>query len=172
MTVMHFFGGANLGPQPLDNVGSASELVTPCSPVQQDGSDDSTTIQTIINEIFSLSQGLISKGLSDPRIANSLNLLNTIRSGLNELVFLASDGSHLPEKENITPNQHSWPETATQMGVKWNNKHINGKVDSALTAKHIGKPNHKRTADDDPYGAGKQSNKCVKPNAHSAAANV
>jgi hypothetical protein len=110
---VHFFEEADLGPQPLDNTGSASEPVTPCSPVQQDGSDDSAAIQTIINDIFSLSQGLVLKGPSDPRIANSLNLLNTIRSGLNKLVFLAGDGSHLPEKENIAPNQHSWPETAT-----------------------------------------------------------
>jgi hypothetical protein len=76
--MVHFFGGANLGPQPLDNVGSASKPVTPCSLVQQDGSNDSAAVQTIINDIFSLSQGLVLKGLSDPRIANSLNLLNTI----------------------------------------------------------------------------------------------
>jgi hypothetical protein len=76
--VVHFFGGADLRPQPLDNAGLASEPVAPCSLVQQDGSDDSATIQTIINDIFSLSQGLVSKGLSDLRIANSLNLLNTI----------------------------------------------------------------------------------------------
>jgi hypothetical protein len=110
--MVHFFRGADLGPQPLDNAGSASKLVAPCSLVQQDGSNDSTTVQTIINDIFSLSQGLVPKGLSDPRIANSLDLLNMIQSGLNELVFPAGDGSHLPEKENIAPNQHSWPETA------------------------------------------------------------
>src|SRR5229473_6334682 len=171
-TVVHFFGGVDLRPQPLDNVGSASELVAPCSPVQQDGSNDSAAIQSIINDIFSLSQGLVLKGPSDPRIAKSLNLLNTIRSGLNGLVFPAGDGSHLPEKENIAPNQHSWPETAMRMGVKWNNKRTNGKVDSALTAQHIGEPNCKRTADDDPYGAGKQSSKRTKPDARSAATNV
>src|SRR5258708_3332939 len=171
-TVVHFFGGVDLRPQPLDNVGSASELVAPCSPVQQDGSNDSAAIQSIINDIFSLSQGLVLKGPSDPRIAKSLNLLNTIRSGLNGLVFPAGNGSHLPEKENIAPNQHSWPETATRMGVKWNNKCANSKVDSALTAQHISEPNCKRTTDDDPYGAGKQSGKHAKPNACSAAANV
>jgi SWIM zinc finger len=111
--VVHFFGGADLGPQPLDNTGLASEPVAPCSPVQQDSSNDSAAVQTIINDIFSLSQGLVSKGPSDLRIANSLDLLNTIRSGLNKLVFPAGNGSHLPEKENIAPNQHSWPEIAT-----------------------------------------------------------
>ena len=172
VAMVHFFGGVDLGPQPLDNVGSASEPVAPCSPVQQDGSDDSAAVQSIINDIFSLSQGLVSKGPSDPRIAKSLNLLNTIRSGLNGLVFPAGDGSHLPEKENIAPNQHSWPETAARMGVKRNNKRANGKVDSALTAQHIGEPNRKRTADDDPYGAGEQSGKRAKPDARSAATNV
>ena len=46
----------------------------------------------------------------------------------------ADDGSHLPEKENIALNQHSWPETAARMGVKRGNKAKKGKVDSALTA--------------------------------------
>ena len=57
---------------------------------------------------------------------------------------MADDGSHLPEKENITPNQHSWPETAAQMGVKRDNKAKKGKVNSALTAEHIGERNRKR----------------------------
>ena len=83
----------------------------------------------------------------------------------------AAGGSHLPEKENIGPNQRSWPETAARMGVKRGNK-SSGKVDSTLTAQHIGEPNRKRTADGDPYGAGEQSGKRAKPDAHSAAANV
>ena len=112
------------------------------------------------------------KGPSDLRIAKSLNLLNMIQSGLNRLVFLAGDGSHLPEKENITSNQHSWPEKATQMGVKWNNKHTNSKVNSTLIAQHIGKPNYKCTTNDNPYGAGKQSSKCAKPDTCFTAANV
>src|SRR5258708_25320360 len=128
--VVHFFCGVDLGPQPLDNIGSASEPVAPCSPVQQDSIDDSATVQSIINDIFSLSQRLVLTGLSDPRIAKSLNLLNTIRSGLNGLVFPAGDGSHLPEKENIAPNQHSSPETATPMAVQRNNKRANVKVDT------------------------------------------
>jgi uncharacterized protein YbjT (DUF2867 family) len=59
------------------------------------------------------------------------------------------------------------------MGVKCGNKsHGKGKVDSALTAQHIGEPNRKRAADNDPYGAGEQSGKHVKPDACSAAANA
>ena len=82
---------------------------------------------------------------------------------------VAGDGSHLPEKESIAPNQHSWPETAVQMGVKRCGK---GKVNSALTAQHIGKPNRKRATDGDPYGAGEQSDKRAKPDVRSAAANA
>src|SRR5258708_36390558 len=58
------------------------------------------------------------------------------------------------------------------MGVKRANKCPNGKVNSALIAQHIGEPNRKRTADDNPYGAGEQSGKRAKPDACSAAANV
>jgi hypothetical protein len=67
----------------------------------------------------------------------------------------------------------TWPETATRMGVKRGNKpHKKGKVNSVLTAQHIGEPNHKHPADNDPYGAGEQSGKHAKPDARSAAANV
>src|SRR5258708_30557448 len=58
------------------------------------------------------------------------------------------------------------------MRVKQNNKHANSKVNSTLTAQHIGKPNCKCTTNDDPYRAGEQSSKHTKPNARSAAANV
>jgi len=145
--VLHFFGGADPRPQPPVNMGASS------LPVQWNGStthmDDSAAV-SVIKDIFRLSQELISKGLSDLGIANSLNSLKSIRSGLRELL----NGSPLLEKENIAPNQCSWPETAARMGVKCVNKCPNGKVDSMLTAQHISKPNCKPAADDDPYGAG------------------
>ena len=55
------------------------------------------------------------------------------------------------------------------MGVK----HVNkcGKVDSLLTAQHIGELNRKCITDD-PYGAGEQLGKQAKPNAHSGATNT
>ena len=87
-------------------------------------------------------------------------------------VTATGDGSPLPEKEDIGPNQYSWPETAARMGVKRGNKRrVTGKVDSALTAQHIGEPNRKRAADNDPYGAGEQSGKRAKPDARSVVAN-
>ena len=44
-------------------------------------------------------------------------------------------------------------------------------MDSTLTADHIGVPKHKRS-NDDPYGAGKDSEKHAKPNAVSPTANA
>ncbi len=74
--MMHFFGGVDLRPQPLINARASSSLV------QRDGSiahmDDSTTVPSIINDIFSLSQELVTKGPSDLGIANSLNSLQVI----------------------------------------------------------------------------------------------
>ncbi len=132
---------------------------------------DDSTIDSVIKDIFSLSQELITKGLSDLEIANSLNSLKAIQSGLRGLL-LAGNGFTLPEKENITLNQHSWPETAAQMGVKCVGKHPNSKVNSMLTAQHISEPNCKCVTTNDPYGAGEQSGKQAKPDAHSTAANT
>ena len=59
-----------------------------------------------------------------------------------------------------------------RMGEKHGIKRSWGKVDSALMAQHIGEPNRKHTTDNDLYGAGEQSSKCAKPNAHSADVNA
>ena len=180
--VAHFFGGVDLGPRPPDN--AASEPVVPSSPVQQngsDGTDDDATACFIsaANDMIRLTQELISNAPHNRGIAKSFTKsVNSMRSRLSALILSATatatgDGSHLPEKENIGPNQLSWPETAAQMGVKRGNKRQGkGKVDSALTAQHIGEPNRKRAADNDPYGAGEQSGKRAKPDARSAAANA
>jgi hypothetical protein len=57
------------------------------------------------------------------------------------------------------------------MGVKHGEKRCHSKVDSTLTAEHIGTPKHKHT-NDDPYGVGEHSGKRTKPDAVSTAANA
>ncbi|KAN0136459.1 hypothetical protein V8E53_005827 [Lactarius tabidus] len=96
-----------------------------------------------------------------------------VRSHLSAVVISAAgNGNQLPDKEQIAPNQLSWPETAKQMGVQRGNKK-HGKVDSAHTAVLIGEINRKHTHnDEDPYGAGEQSGKHAKPDARSVAANT
>jgi hypothetical protein len=180
--VVHFFGGADLGPQPPRNgsgsdrsaTSDSAENKSPGQPVGHSADDDAraASIQRRTNNIISLSHRLISQA---PRGASIDKSLAMIESRLNALVLSGTepdDGSRLPEKENIAPNQHSWPETAARMGEKRGKKGRKGKVDSGLTAQHIGEPNRKRSANDDPYGAGEQSGKRAKTDARSAAANT
>ena len=176
---MHFFGGADLGPQsPRDGSdGSASESgehESPDQPASHSAVGDNTAASVVsaANDSMNLLQQLITKAPRDPRFAKSINV---IRSQLSTLVLLATadeNGSWLPEKEYIAPNQHSWPETATRMGETHRKKRAHGKVNSVLMAQHISKPNRKQTTNDNPYGAGEQSGKCAKPDACSAAANT
>ena len=112
--VLHFFGGADLGPQPP---GDPSESDAPSSPVQRDGSvdntdDGDTSVVSVANDIIRLTQELISKAPRDPGTAKSLKSIQSRLSALVHSAMVAGDGSHLPEKENIGPNQCSWPETA------------------------------------------------------------
>src|SRR5713101_5683142 len=82
-----------------------------------------------------------------PRIAKSLAMfLSTL--------LVPDSGSWLPEKENIAPNQHTWPETAARMGENRGKKRCHGKeLTAGLTAQHIGEPNRRRSANDDLYVA-------------------
>ena len=174
--VVHFFGGVDLGPQPPRDGTSdnTSELVEHESPGQPVGcTHDHNATESIIsaaNNNIKLLQQLITKAPSDPKIAKSLNAIRSQISAL--LSATAVDNARLPEKEKISPNQHSWLKTAAQMGKKCRAKCSRGKVNSALTAQHIGKPNRKCPTDDDPYGAGEQSSKHAKPDARSADANT
>ena len=104
-----------------------------------------------------------------PKKAKSIR---RIISHLNVISTSTTDGDRLPEKETITPHQLTWPETSRLMGVRRGHQKC-GKVDSTLTAELMGAPNRKQNhTDTDPYGAGEQSGKQVKPDAHSGAANI
>jgi hypothetical protein len=87
------------------------------------------------------------------------------------LLSIKDNRSQLPKKEQIVPNQLSWPPTATCIGVKCREKRCHSKVNSALMAEHISTPKCKHT-NDNPYGAGEHSKKCAKPDAVSTAANA
>jgi hypothetical protein len=173
---VHFFGGGlegELGPRALGNA-SANEREpdVPKSPSQKDGSAGNArtraAVISVVNDIVHLAQEFLEIA-PDPGMVKSLQMarsqLNTARLCMND------NGSRLPEKEQIAPNQLSWPPTAARMGVKRGEKRRRGKVDSELTAEHIGVPKRKRTTDD-PYGAGEHSGKRAKPDAVSAAANA
>ena len=137
--VVHFFKGAELGPQPPDNgTSDSSDGTSPIEPVEYEslaqlvGSSTHDTIISAANDSIKLLQHLITKAPSDPKIAKSLNLIQSQISAL--LLATAVDNARLPEKENISPNQHSWLETAARMGEKHGMKCCWGKVDSVLMA--------------------------------------
>jgi hypothetical protein len=171
---VHFFGGepeGELGPRALDNASvSEPEPDVPKSPAQQDGSAKTrASIISVVNDITRLAQEFLEIAPVNPETVKSLKMA---RSQLNAARLSMDDnGSRLPEKEQIAPNQLSWPPTAARMGVKRGEKRRRGKVDSALTAEHIGAPKRKHTSDD-PYGAGESSGKRAKSDAVSAAANA
>ena len=172
---VHFFGGGlegELGPRAPDNASAiASEPDVPKLPAPRNGSAKTrASVISAVNDVIRFGQEILEMVPADldPESAKSIQMarsqLNAVRLSMND------NASRLPDKEQIAPNQLSWPPTAARMGVKRGEKKRRGKVDSARTAEHIGVPKRKRTTDD-PYGAGEQSGKRAKPDAVSAAAN-
>jgi len=118
--IVHFFGGANLGPQspPNGSDGSASKSgrhESPGQPVSNSTMDDNATASVLLatNDIMSLSQHLMTNMPRDQAFAKSLYVIQSQFSALVHSAMAADNSSPLPEKEYIAPNQHSWPETAT-----------------------------------------------------------
>ena len=76
--IVHFFGGADLGPRPPgngDDTSESSEPVASKSPAQEDGSlcsaNDAASFISAANEIIRLTRQLISNAPSDPGITKS-----------------------------------------------------------------------------------------------------
>jgi hypothetical protein len=158
-----FFGVGKVGPT------SQPSLIAPASLNTENGNttydvNSAVSLISVTNKIITLSQELLMHTPKPKDVSNTVKLLHSVSKHLAAVVALGTgDGPLLPEKEWITPNQHSWTETAQQMGVKRIKKR-RGKVDSALTAEHIGEINCKCTrANKDPYGAGEQSGNMTTP---------
>jgi hypothetical protein len=80
-----------------------------------------------------------------------------------------------PDKEEISPNQKSWPETVERMGIKRAPKQKRLPKECGQTERCIGPTKGKRQwqlNDDDAYAGGERSGKCAKPDATSTAANA
>ena len=116
--IVHFFGGADLGPLPppdrSDGNGSGSaKNRSPGQPVGHSADDNAAaSILSAANRIMSLSQQLMTNVPRDAKFAKSLNVIQSQLSALVLLATTAENGSQLPEIEYIAPNQHSWPKTA------------------------------------------------------------
>ncbi|KAH9014985.1 hypothetical protein EDB84DRAFT_1443615 [Lactarius hengduanensis] len=128
-----------------------------------------------VNNIVMLSWQLLAQVLrgANPELVKSVH---TIRTHLSIVTLSTGNDQQLPEKEAITLNQLSWPETAERMGVKRGKKR-RGKVDNHLVGPMAGTSLNERDTqlnctDQDPYGASELSSKHAKPDAHSATANT
>src|SRR6266852_2293605 len=161
--IVHFFGGADLGPQPPGNESGSNGSTTSESaedkssgqPIGHCADDDAAaSILMRANNIIRLSNLLITEAPRDPTLAKSLAVIESQLSALVLSATAPDNGSRLPEKENIAPNQHTWPETAAQMGENRGKKRCHGKeLTAGLTAQHIGEPNRRRSANEDLYVA-------------------
>jgi hypothetical protein len=180
--IVHFFGGGleggleglGLRPQaPVNASASEVEPDIPESPAPQGSAGNSKTHAVIMSDLRDINRlylSLSEKMPADPS-PETAKSIKMARAQLNAVeLSIDDDRSRLPEKEQFGPNQLSWPPTAARMGVKRGEKR-RAKVDSALTAEHIGVPKRKRP-NEDPYGAGEDSGKRAKPDAVSAAANA
>src|SRR6266852_3581108 len=151
-------------------VNASEELADPAHKDGSAGKSRRPTLISDINYINRLTQEILEMAPADPD-PETVKSIKLAGSQLNAVhISLTGNGPQLPDKEQIAPNQLSWPPTAACMGVKRGEKR-RGKVDSALTAEHISVPKRKRP-NDDPYGAGEDSGKRAKPDAVSAAANA
>ena len=131
------------------------------------------SLQKLGQEIKLLSKQLDDKiaGLTDESAPAVMAAARSVRYSLTAAIA-STQGTHaLPDKEPVPPNQHSWPETAEQMGVKRAPKcRLPG--ERGLTERSIGARKGKRKTYADPYAGGERSGKRAKPDAQSATANA
>ena len=144
---MHFFGRRLEKVRPYTPVNTSKEATlpeVPKSPAHQNSSTSKskTFLISTVNYVNWLTQEILKMvpADSDPEMIKSVKLAGLQLNAVHVSLTGNSNGSHFPEKEQIAPNQLSWPSTAACMEVKYGQKRW-GKVDSALTADHIGAPN-------------------------------
>src|SRR6266852_6510163 len=121
---VHFFGGGIEGGGPHAPVNTSEELAepdAPKSPAHQEGSAGKSRCPTLIsdiNYINRLTQEILEMVLADPD-PETVKSVKLAGSQLNAVrISLTGNGPRLPDKEEIAPNQLSWPPTAACMGVK------------------------------------------------------
>jgi hypothetical protein len=128
------------------------------------------SLQTLSQEIFSLSQRLTSESDPNPAV---MEAFRSAKYSLATAIASMEGNSALPEKDVIAPNQKSWPETAARMGVKTVPRRRCLPEEHGLTERSIGVVKGKRKRlHNDPYAGGERSGKRAKADALSQAANA
>jgi hypothetical protein len=157
----------HLNPGEKRNLLSVPERVQEGAPPQR-VLGGGVSVQTLSQEIFSLSQRLTSES-GDPNPA-VIEAFRAAKYSLTTAIASMEGNSALPEKDVIAPNQKSWPETARRMGAK---KVPRPRLpeERGLTERSLGAVKGKRKRlHNDPYAGGERSGKRAKPDAVSRAA--
>jgi hypothetical protein len=154
----------------LNPEGKRSAIIhTPeCTPSQR-FSGGGESLQTLSQDVFSLSQALTSRQEGDPNPA-VIEAFRSAKYSLTTAIASLDGRSALPEKDVIAPNQRSWPETAERMGAKKAPKRCHPD-ERGLTERSLGAVKGKRKRlHNDPYAGGERSGKRAKRDALSQAA--
>ena len=126
-------------------------------------------MQSLSQDVFSLSQMLTSRQESAPNPA-IIEAFRSAKYSLTTAIGSLDGKAALPEKENIAPNQKSWPETAERMGAKKIPRCPCLADEHGLTERSIGAVKGKRKhIHNDPYAGGERSGKRAKPDARARA---
>jgi hypothetical protein len=145
----------------------ASQMQEP--PLYRPGrAENSQNFQSLSQEVTALF-GQVDRSMPSPAVMEAALTLKYLLSS-----EIAGTGA-FPDKEEIPPNQKSWPETAERMGVKRAPKRKRLPEERRQTERCIGPTKGKRQRrlnDDDAYAGGERSGKRAKPDATSAAANA
>ena len=138
----------------------------------QHASKGGESLQSLTQDIFSLSQALTSRHAD---ITNSavVEAFWSVKYSLAMAIASIEGERALPEKDVIAPNQRSWPETAKRMGARNAPRRRCLPDEQGLTERSVGAVKGKRKRlHEDPYARGERSGKHAKPNARSQAANA
>lgn len=130
--------------------------------------ETSESLQSLSQEITALC-GQVNRSAPSPAV------MEAARSAKYILSSAIAGNRAFPDKEQIPPNQKSWPETAERMGVKRAPKRKRLPEERGQTERSIGPikgKRQRRLIDDDPYAGGERSGKRAKSDAMSAAANA
>ncbi|KAN0132744.1 hypothetical protein V8E53_009415, partial [Lactarius tabidus] len=179
--IVHFFETVELTFETVDlqiHFPPVSETVNPAvAPAESEDSPDacSDASATILEKVISVSREFLSDGA--PSSLGTVRSLQVVEAHLTAVVQSSrSSESPLPNKEEIAPNQHSWTETAQQMGVQQRKRRrpATASTTEPSATQHIGELNRKcpRLQDKDPYSGGMNLGRHTVPDAQSMAQNV
>ena len=140
-------------------------------------SDSSTGSNTstipILEKMISVSRDLSD---SPPSLPGTVQSLRLVESHLTAVIQHArSSDSPLPDRESLLPNQHTWTQTAEQMGANHRKRpRPTNPSPTAPATEQIGLLNQKQphVKNTDPYSSGLQSGKDAAPDAQTATQNT